>query len=67
MGLGPNGCSPTGLAVGASGNLMVGYGNVGAAAILLNPKAGSIGREKIALGDTEAATIFSIEIHVRFA
>jgi hypothetical protein len=44
--LGITSCSPTGLAVGASGNLMVGCGNVGAAAILLNPAgnggAGSI-------------------------
>jgi len=30
-------CSPTGLALGNSGNLMVGCGNVGTAAILLDP------------------------------
>jgi hypothetical protein len=41
--LGIASCSPTGLAVGASGNLMVGCGNVGTQAILLNPAgAGSI-------------------------
>ncbi len=35
--MGISSCSPAGLAVGGSGNLMVGCGNVGAAAILLNP------------------------------
>jgi hypothetical protein len=41
--LGITSCAPTGLALGASGNLMVGCGNVGTQAILLNPAgAGSI-------------------------
>jgi hypothetical protein len=35
--LGITSCSPAGLAVGGSGNLMVGCGNVGAAAVLINP------------------------------
>lgn len=35
-------CSPAGLAVGASGNLMVGCGNVGAAALLINPTGGAL-------------------------
>ncbi len=39
--LGITSCSPAGLAVGASGNLMVGCGNVGAAALLINPTGGS--------------------------
>jgi hypothetical protein len=48
-------CSPTGLAVGASGNLMVGCGNVGTAAILLNPTgAGSIVKTFAGLGGTDA-------------
>jgi hypothetical protein len=52
--LGITSCSPTGLAVGASGNLMVGCGNVGAAAILLNPTgAGSIVKTFAGLGGTD--------------
>jgi hypothetical protein len=52
--LGIASCSPTGLAVGASGNLMVGCGNVGAAAILLNPAgAGSIVKTFAGLGGTD--------------
>jgi hypothetical protein len=52
--LGITSCSPTGLAVGASGNLMVGCGNVGAAAILLNPAgAGSIVKTFAGLGGTD--------------
>jgi hypothetical protein len=52
--LGITSCSPTGLAVGGSGNLMVGCGNVGAAAILLNPKgAGSIVKTFAGLGGTD--------------
>ena len=47
-------CSPTGLALGGSGNLMVGCGNVGAAAILLNPAgAGSIVKTFAGLGGTD--------------
>jgi hypothetical protein len=45
--MGITSCSPTGLAVGGSGNLMVGCGNVGAAAILLNPTGGSMGTGSI--------------------
>ena len=45
--LGISSCSPTGLAVGGSGNLMVGCGTVGAAAILLNPTGGSMGTGSI--------------------
>ena len=52
--LGITSCSPTGLALGASGNLMVGCGNVGAAAILLNPAgAGSIVKTFSGLGGTD--------------
>ncbi len=52
--LGVSSCSPTGLAVGGSGNLMVGCGNVGAAAILLNPKGtGSIVKTFAGLGGTD--------------
>jgi hypothetical protein len=52
--LGITSCSPTGLAVGASGNLMVGCGNVGAAAILLNPAgSGSIVKTFAGLGGTD--------------
>jgi len=41
--LGITSCSPTGLGLGGSGNLLVGCGNVGTAAILLNPNgAGSL-------------------------
>ncbi len=39
--LGISSCSPTGLAVGGDGNLMVGCGNVGTQAILLNPTGGA--------------------------
>jgi hypothetical protein len=48
--LGITSCSPTGLAVGGSGNLMVGCGNfasTGAAAILLNPTGGPLGTGSI--------------------
>jgi hypothetical protein len=52
--MGITSCSPTGLAVGASGNLMVGCGNVGAAAIVLNPAgAGSIVKTFPGLGGTD--------------
>jgi PEP-CTERM motif len=52
--MGITNCSPTGLALGASGNLMVGCGNVGAAAILLNPAgAGSILETFAGLGGTD--------------
>jgi hypothetical protein len=52
--LGVTSCSPTGLAVGGSGNLMVGCGNVGAAAILLNPAgAGTIVKTFAGLGGTD--------------
>src|SRR5271165_1176370 len=47
-------CAPTGLALGASGNLMVGCGNVGTAAILLNPAgAGSIVKTFAGLAGTD--------------
>jgi hypothetical protein len=45
--MGITSCAPTGLAVGGSGNLMVGCGNIGAAAILLNPTGGSMGTGSI--------------------
>jgi hypothetical protein len=52
--MGITSCSPTGLAVGGSGNLLVGCGNVGAAAILLNPAgAGSIVKTFAGLGGTD--------------
>jgi hypothetical protein len=52
--LGITSCSPTGLSVGGSGNLMVGCGTVGAAAILLNPTgAGSIVKTFAGLGGTD--------------
>jgi hypothetical protein len=52
--LGVTSCAPTGLAVGASGYLMVGCGNVGAGAILLNPTgAGSIVKTFAGLGGTD--------------
>jgi MYXO-CTERM domain-containing protein len=52
--MGITSCSPTGLAVGGSGNLMVGCGNVGAAAILLNPAGpGSIVKTFAGLGGTD--------------
>ena len=52
--MGITSCSPTGLAVGGSGDLMVGCGNVGAAAILLNPAgAGSIVKTFAGLGGTD--------------
>ncbi len=40
--LGITSCSPAGLAVGGSGNLMVGCGNVGAAALVINPTGGTL-------------------------
>jgi hypothetical protein len=55
--MGITSCSPTGLAVGGSGNLMVGCGNVGAAAVLLNPTGnggkGSIVKTFTGLGGTD--------------
>jgi hypothetical protein len=56
--LGITSCAPTGLAVGGSGDLLVGCGNVGAAAILLNPAvnpagAGSIVKTFAGLGGTD--------------
>jgi PEP-CTERM motif len=52
--MGITSCSPTGLAVGASGDLMVGCGNLGTAAILLNPAgAGSIVKTFAGLGGTD--------------
>jgi len=52
--LGITSCAPTGLAVGRSGNLMVGCGNVGAAAILVSPAgAGSIVKTFAGLGGTD--------------
>jgi len=55
--LGVTSCSPSGLAVGASGNLLVGCGNSvasGAAAILLDPAgAGSIVKTFPGLGGTD--------------
>jgi hypothetical protein len=52
--LGISSCSPTGLAVGGSGNLMVGCGAVGAAGVMLNPAgAGSIVKTFAGLGGTD--------------
>jgi len=52
--LGVTSCSPTGLALGGSGNLLVGCGNVGASAILLNPAGtGSIVKQFTGLGGTD--------------
>jgi hypothetical protein len=52
--MGITSCSPTGLGLGGSGNLLVGCGNVGAAAILLNPKGtGSILKTFAGLGGTD--------------
>jgi hypothetical protein len=51
--LGIGSCSPTGLAVGGSGNMLVGCGNVGAAAILFNPKTGQIIKTFAGLGGTD--------------
>ena len=52
--LGISSCSPTGLAVGTSGNLMVGCGNVGTQAILLNPAGtGSIVKTVAGLSGTD--------------
>ncbi len=52
--LGITSCSPTGLAVGGSGNLMVGCGNVGAAALLINPTGtGSLVAAVPGLGGTD--------------
>jgi hypothetical protein len=45
--LGITSCSPTGLKVGGDGNLMVGCGNVGTQAILLNPTGGPMGTGSI--------------------
>jgi hypothetical protein len=45
-------CSPTGLAVGGSGNMLVGCGNVGAAAILID-KNGNIVKTFPGLGGTD--------------
>jgi len=52
--LGVTSCSPAGLAVGGSGNLMVGCGNVGAAALVINPAgAGSLVTTIPGLGGTD--------------
>jgi hypothetical protein len=51
--LGVTSCAPTGLAVGGSGNLMVGCGNVGAAAIVLNPAGTAILAKFTGLGGTD--------------
>jgi hypothetical protein len=52
--MGITSCSPTGIALGGSGNLLVGCGNVGAAAILLKPAgAGSIVKTFAGLGGTD--------------
>jgi PEP-CTERM motif len=52
--LGIASCSPTGLALGGSGNLLVGCGNAGTQAILLNPAgAGSIVKTFSGLGGTD--------------
>jgi len=52
--LGISSCSPTGLGVGGSGNLLVGCGAVGSAAILLNPNgAGSIVKTFAGLAGTD--------------
>jgi hypothetical protein len=52
--LGIASCSPTGLSVGGDGNLMVGCGNVGTQAILLNPAgAGSIVKTFAGLAGTD--------------
>jgi hypothetical protein len=52
--MGISSCSPTGLAVGASGNLMVGCGAVGSQAIVINPAgAGSLVKTFPGLGGTD--------------
>ena len=52
--MGITSCSPTGLALGGSGDLLVGCGNVTAAAILLDPAgSGSIVSTFAALGGTD--------------
>jgi hypothetical protein len=52
--LGIASCAPTGLAVGGSGNLMVGCGNTGAAALLINPTGnGSLVNKVDGLGGTD--------------
>jgi hypothetical protein len=52
--LGITSCSPAGIALGGSGNLMVGCGNVGTAGIMLNPAgAGSIVKTFAGLGGTD--------------
>jgi len=50
--MGISSCAPTGLAVGGSGNMLVGCGNVGAAAILIN-KNGQIVKTFPGLGGTD--------------
>jgi hypothetical protein len=50
--LGITSCSPTGLAVGGGGNMMVGCGNVGTQAILLNSK-GELVKTIPGLGGTD--------------
>ena len=50
--LGISSCSPTGLAVSASGNMMVGCGNVGTQAVLLRPN-GSLITTVPGLGGTD--------------
>ena len=40
--LGIASCSPTGLALGGSGNLMVGCGNAGTQTLVVNPKTGTL-------------------------
>jgi hypothetical protein len=52
MGSGISSCSPTGLAVGGSGNMLVGCGNAGTQAILLN-KNGQIVKTFAGLGGTD--------------
>ena len=51
--MGISSCSPAGLAVGGSGNLMVGCGAAGGAAILLNPTTGTIVKTFAGLGGTD--------------
>lgn len=51
--MGITSCSPAGLAVGGSGNLMVGCSAVGSAAILLNPTTGKIVKTFAGVGGTD--------------
>jgi PEP-CTERM motif len=51
--MGISSCSPTGLAVGGSGNLMVGCSAVGSSAIALNPTTGKIVKTFAGLGGTD--------------